>query len=182
MNHTEWDDLKAGDYVETDYQVSYKDYVVRGVICSVDAERICIKDANKFYRNGQVETVYGGSCGKQAHLSGQWLVIKREFAPEEYIVRMPKGVEGQVFPQFAQYPFMKGIKMNRLTPAIKRTMSADNQTLYRAGFISSCGEITETGARALQNIQWAANMKQLIVSANDALDEEAACRESCDCE
>ena len=63
-------------------------------------------------------------------------------------------------------------KMNRLTNKIKRLFNADKRTLYKAGYITECGDLTPEGKQELDYILWEVNEKELVKLAEEKLAEE----------
>ena len=66
----------------------------------------------------------------------------------------------------------KGKKMNILTNKLKRLFNKDLQTLYKAGYIDECGDLTSEGREELDFILRDDNMEKLVASAENKIEEE----------
>ena len=62
--------------------------------------------------------------------------------------------------------------MQKLTPMLKRALSKEWQTLYKAGFVNGDLEFTEEGESALASVLLDQYKEQLVQLAQESLDEE----------
>lgn len=68
----------------------------------------------------------------------------------------------------------KGTTMQKLNSMLKLLLGADEQTLYKAGFLNGDLKITTEGQEALSSIVLAANKAALVALATEKLAEEKA--------
>ena len=65
-----------------------------------------------------------------------------------------------------------GKKMQTLSNKLKRLFNKELQTLYKAGYIDECGDLTEEGKEELDFILRDENMEKLVASAESKIKEE----------
>lgn len=62
--------------------------------------------------------------------------------------------------------------MNKVSTMMKKLLDADTQTLVKAGYLNGDLDLTDKGKTALNTIVFMANKADLVVSAQEAIDEE----------
>lgn len=181
MKQIQFSEIKVGDVIRTNGSIKYINATwTVGTVSCIHNDHICLKDYDfdlSFKQKAINKENNGGGC------NGAWWAFNLPDA--KYYLEEPRETQEEVILNYNVFAsphnttYMDSIidepkytKMNRLTNKIKRLFNADKRTLYKAGYITECGDLTPEGKQELDYILWEANEKKLVKLAEEKLAEE----------
>lgn len=102
-------------------------------------------------------------------------VVEQVLGTKRYEVLFENGVRCQGWTDQNDMEFISNdnkTQMKTLGTMMKRLLDKDTQTLVKAGFVNGDLELTEEGRKALLAIQFSEKKSELVILAQEVLDEE----------